>query len=189
MKQNGAIMKTIDIKGKEYVTVNERIKYFRENFEGYAMPTEIIRLEDGVCVMKASIINPNNQVVATGHAYEKENSTFINKTSYIENCETSAWGRALANFGIGIDSNVASADEVANAIKQQELTAEPIDPKYNFAKEETIKDDDIEDKLKSYRSLQSVVNLWKKLTKDQQEDWRDRFAIKRQQLKDDGIYA
>jgi len=41
-------------------------------------------------------------------------------SSYIENCETSAWGRALANFGIGIDTAVASADEVGNAIKQQQ---------------------------------------------------------------------
>ena len=53
-------------------------------------------------------------------AEEEKGSTFINKTSYVENCETSAWGRALANFGIGLDTSVASADEVQNAIANQE---------------------------------------------------------------------
>ena len=59
-------------------------------------------------------------LLGTGTAYEKENSTFINKTSYIENCETSAVGRALGMIGIGIDTSVASYEEVSNAIKQQE---------------------------------------------------------------------
>ena len=52
-------------------------------------------------------------------AEEEKGSTFINKTSYLENCETSAWGRALGNFGIGIDTSVASANEVGNAIANQ----------------------------------------------------------------------
>jgi hypothetical protein len=52
---------------------------------------------------------------------EKADSSYINKTSYVENCETSAWGRALANFAIGVDASVASADEVANAIKKESL--------------------------------------------------------------------
>ncbi len=53
-------------------------------------------------------------------AEEEKGSTFINKTSYVENCETSAWGRALANFGIGLETSVASADEVKNAIANQD---------------------------------------------------------------------
>ena len=80
--------------------------------------TDIVSNQDGMCVIKAVIV-VDNQIVATGHAYEKEGSTFINKTSYIENCETSAIGRALGCFGIGIDTSVASVEEVANAIKQQ----------------------------------------------------------------------
>ena len=64
------------------------------------------------------ILKNNEDIeVASGYAHEKQNSTFINKTSFIENCETSAWGRALGNFGVGVDESVASADEVANAIK------------------------------------------------------------------------
>ena len=66
-----------------------------------------------------------------GDAYEKEDSAFINKTSYIESCETSAVGRALGMCGIGIDTSVASADEVLNAIKQQEGMSLISDAQYN----------------------------------------------------------
>ena len=127
-------MKTIDIKGKQYVEVNERIKYFRENFKNYKLMSEIISLENGFVVIKATIMNENNEVVATGHAYEKEDSSFINKTSYIENCETSAWGRALGNLGIGIDTSIASADEVGNAILNQEKTQKPSNEKVKCSK-------------------------------------------------------
>ena len=111
-------MKTIDIKGKPYVEVSERILFFRENYKNFALVSEIVSIEDGVIIMKATVYDPEGNQKATGFAYEKEDSTFINKTSYVENCETSAWGRALANFGIGITS-VASADEVINAIENQ----------------------------------------------------------------------
>ena len=65
--------------------------------------------------------------MATGLAQEKENSSFINKTSFVENCETSAWGRALGNLGIGIDTAVASAEEVKNAILNQEIDNADLD--------------------------------------------------------------
>ena len=116
-------MKTIDIKGKEYVMVHERIKYFRENYPDHTLLTEFIKLTEEWCVCKATVTRVLSDErylpVSTGHAYEKADSNYINKTSYIENCETSAVGRALGNFGIGIDTSVASAEEVQNAIKQQ----------------------------------------------------------------------
>jgi hypothetical protein len=112
-------MKTVDIKGKAYVQVNERIIYFRSNYKGWRLTTEIVSLIDGVVTMKALIHNPVGELIATGYAQEKDGSTFINKTSFIENCETSAWGRALGNLGIGIDTAVASSDEVENAIANQ----------------------------------------------------------------------
>ena len=112
-------MKTVDIKGKAYVEVNERIKYFRENYKGWSLESDLLSLDNGVCVIKATIRDENGVVKANGLAYEKENSTFINKTSYIENCETSAWGRALGNLGIGIDTSIASAEEVINAVNNQ----------------------------------------------------------------------
>ena len=112
-------MKSIDIKGKQYVTVNERLIYFREKYPDHALTSEIVELTEERVVMKATI-QFGDVVYATGHAYEDKDSTFINKTSFIENCETSAWGRALANFGIGIEESVASFEEVANNISQQD---------------------------------------------------------------------
>ena len=115
-------MKTIDIKGKPYVMVNERILYFRDQdtFKGWQIVTEIITVDADNVVMKASIIDTDGTVVATGHGQEFSANGFINKTSYVENCETSAVGRALAMLGIGIEDSIATAEEVGNAIKQQE---------------------------------------------------------------------
>jgi len=115
-------LKTINIKGKEYVEVNERLKEFRNNpkYSGYALTSEIIEMLDGIVTIKAIIKDANGNIVASGFAQEKESSSFINKTSYVENCETSAWGRALGNLGIGIDTSVASYEEVQNAILNQE---------------------------------------------------------------------
>ena len=68
---------------------------------------------------KAVIADTNQRVVATGHAHEERSGSHINKTSYVENCETSAIGRALAMMGIGIDTSIASANEVNDAIAKQ----------------------------------------------------------------------
>lgn len=116
-------LKTVDVKGKDYVEVNKRVMAFRELEPNGSITTEIISLENGVVVMKATAISGDGKVLGTGFAYEKESSSYINKTSYIENCETSAVGRALGFCGIGVDSSIASAEEVANAIHQQENLA------------------------------------------------------------------
>jgi len=118
-------MKTVDIKGKPYIEVNERLKHFRRVFQGYRLTSYIHTLDDKVCVIQANISDPAGNIVATGIAREVNGSTFINKTSFVENCETSAWGRALGNFGIGIDAAVASAEEVQNAIANQNGTSKP----------------------------------------------------------------
>ena len=112
-------MKTVNIKGKEYVEVNERVKHFRKNYEGWRIITELVSNDNKVCVFKASVQDENGNTISTGYAYEKEDASFINKTSYIENCETSAVGRALGFLGIGIDTSIASSDEVANAVNNQ----------------------------------------------------------------------
>lgn len=123
-------IKTTDIKGKDYAEVNQRIKAFRMVYPTGSITTEIVSLVDGVVTMKTTIKDNEGNVLSTGYAYEKENSTFINKTSFIENCETSAVGRALGMCGFGIDTSVASAEEVRNAIENQK-------PNNNQPKEET----------------------------------------------------
>ena len=113
-------LKTVNIKGKEYVEVNTRIKYFRQNFKDWSLTSELVELTNESVLIKAVIKNPEGRIIASGYAQEEKSSSYINKTSYIENCETSAWGRALGNLGIGIDSSVASYEEVRTAIEKQE---------------------------------------------------------------------
>ena len=113
-------MKTVNIKGKPYVMVNERIKALRENFEGYRIVTEWIKIDMEECICFAKVQDSEGNTVATGTAFEKAGNGFINKTSHIENAETSAVGRALGIFGIGIDESIATAEEVNNAVKGQD---------------------------------------------------------------------
>tara|TARA_B100000287_G_C20328997_1_gene660934 strand:- start:98 stop:622 length:525 start_codon:yes stop_codon:yes gene_type:complete len=114
--------KTTNIRGKQYVEVNERIKFFRQEdeYKNWTISTEFTALDSEMCVCKCVIADPNQRVIATGHAHEERSSSHINKTSYVENCETSAIGRALAMMGIGIDTSIASANEVNDAIAKQE---------------------------------------------------------------------
>ena len=112
----------VRIHNKNYKTVALRVSEFRADYpiaSGWAVITEIIALDEECAVVKASIINPDGVVVATGHGEEFRKASNINKTSALENGETSAVGRALAAAGLG-GEEYASADEVTNAIKTQE---------------------------------------------------------------------
>ena len=126
---------TTNIKGKEYAEVNQRIKAFRMVYPEGFIKTELVTLEDGVCVMKGSAgfydENGNERLLAEAWAYEKETSSYINKTSFIENCCTSVTGRVLGKCGYGIDTSVASYEEVSNAIAQQEAEKRPEKKKAN----------------------------------------------------------
>ena len=121
-KANDTII-TTDIKGKDYAEVNQRIKAFRMVYPTGFITDEMLSNENGVCVFKATVgyyaENGEAKILGTGFAYEKESSSYINKTSYIENCDTSAIGRALGMAGFGIDTSVASYEEVQNAINNQ----------------------------------------------------------------------
>ena len=121
VKANAAI-RTTNIKGKEYAEVNQRVKAFRTLYPEGFITTEILCREGGLCIIKATVghyADGKSVILATGTAYEKEGRSQINRTSYIENCETSAVGRALGMAGFGIDTSIASADEMNNALLQQ----------------------------------------------------------------------
>lgn len=118
-KANASIV-TMDFKGKPYAEVNQRIKAFRQVHPNGSIIPEITSLEDGIVTMKATIATADGLILAVGHAQEKELSSYINKTSYIENCETSAIGRALGMCGFGIDTSLSSLEEVTEATKKQE---------------------------------------------------------------------
>lgn len=110
---------TVNIHGKEYLTVARRVADFRRDYgTDFSIETEILNAADLVQVRAVIKNTETGAVVASGLAEEVRGSSNINKTSAIENCETSAVGRALAFFGLG-GTEIASADEVANAIQQQ----------------------------------------------------------------------
>ena len=112
----------VNIRGKEYKTVALRVAEFREKYPNYYLTTEIVKIDDDQCIIKAYVglhkDDGSVQTFATGHAQEFRKASQINGTSYVENCETSAIGRALACLGIG-GTEFASANEVVNAIHQQ----------------------------------------------------------------------
>ena len=112
---------TVKIHGKEYKTVALRIQEFREKHPDFTIQTELVEANDMLVIVKATIACAG-QVIATGYAEEVRTASKINRTSALENAETSAVGRALAFFGLG-GSEIASADEVASAITQQSSQA------------------------------------------------------------------
>ena len=115
-------MKAVNIKGNDYITVNERLKYFRAEdvFTNWGIIETIERLDEKEGVFKVEILNEHGNIIVTAHAQEYRDSSYINKTSFLENGFTSALGRALGYLGIGIDTSIASAEEVGNAVSNQD---------------------------------------------------------------------
>lgn len=119
-------LKRTNIKGKDYIEVNQRILAFWELYPNGRIETELLADDGKRCTFKATVYD-SDKVLATGHSFEFQGSGMVNKTSYVENCETSAVGRALGMLGIGITESIASADEVQAAIEHQERSEEPQD--------------------------------------------------------------
>ena len=120
-----AILPRIDIKGKRYTVVSSRIQAFRKLIPDGSISTEILSMDEDTVVMRATIMDETGRVLATGTAFEEKGSSFINRTSFVENAETSAVGRALGMLGIGSDESLCSAEELVNAIKNQGGSDEP----------------------------------------------------------------
>ena len=110
---------TVNIKGKEYVEVKTRVQWFRKNIENGCIDTEHVFF-DGEQIMCKTTISIDGVVVSTGMAHEDKNASHINKTSFVEVCETSSVGRALGMYGIGIESSVDTAGTIRSAIALQE---------------------------------------------------------------------
>lgn len=150
------LITTINIKGKEYAEVNQRVKAFR-----YLYPDGFIDTQDGTREFTVTRFNKNGEPIerrayhcvatvydgegkklAVGTAEEIEGSSQITATSFKEVAETSAIGRALGFLGLGIDSSIASYEEVNNAISQQEMatktaTMKQVDKfRYAYSEEE-----------------------------------------------------
>lgn len=124
----------VNIHGKEYQTVALRVRNFREKHPLWTLLTEIVSRDDVCVVMKASVLDEQGRVIASGHSEEYRSASTINKTSALENAETSAIGRALASFGLG-GTEFASADEVARAVSGEKSgVIKPTDGAFNRCK-------------------------------------------------------
>jgi len=111
---------TLEQKG--YETVAERVRKFRADCpieRGWALLTEISFPDENTVQCIARVQDPSGKTLATGTAEEKREASYINKTSAVENCETSALGRALFAAGFG-GGEFCSADELMTALKAQE---------------------------------------------------------------------
>jgi len=110
----------VKIHGREYKTVALRVAEFKEQHPEWSIVTELVSADDETVVMKALVMDQDQRIRGTGYAEEKRSASKINKTSAMENAETSAIGRSLAACGFA-GTEFASADEVANAIAQQNI--------------------------------------------------------------------
>ena len=113
-----------NIRGKNYETVASRVKRFRFMYPTYSLISEILVMDEQHIIILAKVKDEKGRVISDGLAEEVRGAGMINKTSALENGETSAWGRALGNLGIDESGSVATADEVRNAIKQQDQPSE-----------------------------------------------------------------
>jgi len=109
---------TVPIHGKEYVLGATKIALARRNLgTELDIVTKVIQQDDKQVMMQADIYISGKHI-ATGTAQEFRAASRINQTSYVENCETSAVGRALSMCGL-VNDSVASAEEVGIAIANQ----------------------------------------------------------------------
>lgn len=171
-----ATIRTMDIRGKKYAMVDSRVEFFREKYPGWSIETEfpVLNLDKGVCVCKAVVKDENGKIVADGYAHEWQSKpgSMVNKTSYIENAQTSAVGRALGFVGIGINGmGIATAEEVQIAIEHQknndyQVTDQTINdvigdeiPEHTQVSQKA--QDDI-DAVQSIADLLTVYNAYKK---------------------------
>jgi hypothetical protein len=148
----------VNIHGKQYLTVAYRINEFRKDHADWSIVSELISADEAVVLMQSKIIDETGRVLATGYAEENRTASKINQTSAVENAETSSVGRALAFLGYG-GTEIASADEVANAIKAQ------------AAIEQIKKDPKVIKRIQAADSMAQLQEVWKSLSKVEQHTY------------------
>lgn len=122
--------KAIQIKGKDYVQVKDRVNFFNDTYPDGKIETKLIK-SDGIFIVKAIVTpdckNLDRNFTGLSQASFADNNSMVNKTSALENAETSAVGRALAFMGIGVIDSIASTDEINKATNQGAgtITREP----------------------------------------------------------------
>lgn len=109
-------IETIKLGAKGYAQVNERIKAYRKVYPAGAIETNIDEIKEDYVRIIATVTDEEDRIIATGTASERltgnDKKDYINISSMIENCETSAVGRALGFAGFGVDTSIASAEDM-----------------------------------------------------------------------------
>lgn len=123
-------MKTIKIKGRDYITVNERLKHFRldDTYKGWNIIEDVAEINDSEIIVTVTITDQDGVLRSKASSQEYRDSSMINKTSFLENAATSAVGRALGYLGIGIDTSIATAEEMSAAVNRQEYITKQATP-------------------------------------------------------------
>lgn len=135
---------------KKYAEVHERVKAYRKVYPNGTIKPEMVKFEDGICIYKCEVTNNEGDLIAMASASEKltgdSKKDYINQTSMLENCETSAVGRALGFAGFGVDTAIASAEE----IKRAESKHNPVDDMpIQEGQKQWLKDNLTEDEIKN----------------------------------------
>src|SRR3954468_8471764 len=110
---------------EQYATVAERIELFYSRYPEGRINTELVAREGGEITFKALVYRAASDdfPAATGWASEREGSTDVNSVACLENTETSAVGRALANLGFTASSKRPSREEMDKAIRVRNALA------------------------------------------------------------------
>lgn len=146
MSNKSLLDKAIKIQGKDYVLVSDRVIFFNENYPSGMIETRLISEPDAELVVIKAKVTPNTENpnrYFTGYSQAKWGEGYINKTSALENCETSAVGRALAMMGIGVIDSIASVDEINKATNQDsfDVADTAVCPIHKVKMFEKVKDD------------------------------------------------
>ena len=158
-------MHSLNLRGNDYTQVQQRLEAFRKHAgTSYTLDSDILINDGKTILIKASIVDKEGRVIATGLAEELRGSSNVNKTSAIENCETSAWGRALANLGLH-GGKMASVEEITiaqNKDKQIDADAEAAEKAHDEAVREEQNKEPIEIKYKEeiMTALKNCKEVW-----------------------------
>lgn len=174
--------RAINFKGSDYVQVKDRVLYLAENYDGrYEIDQDYQYYENSkTWVVKTTLTiwdeKHEHSCKYVWLAQEVEWTSFINKTSCLENCSTSSLGRSVACLGIGVIDSFASINEIEKAENRAKAEKMPSNPEaewFEKAKQNTkfmlecLDEDSYIEKIKK-----RVKEIWAKMTKQNETDLR-----------------
>jgi hypothetical protein len=166
---------------KDYIPVAERIEKFYEKFPTGKINTQILEhnIETGFVMIRAEIYREAEDTLpaATGHAFEVRGDSFVNKTSYVENAETSAVGRGLALLGFEIKRGIASKEEMEKVERSEPSGPRPVPATAN-------RDKDVMTALEILGKSEDWLNvqMQKRWPEVKAKDWSDLGAAHKHEL-------